>query len=207
MGVVSTIRIRSVNINTERASALEIERSTLHTRAYILLLVTWQVAIVGILNITSATLSLSVLGLLVDYASAILYFVCSYKLVSLADSAKQDGGYKPVNFFGYPRSRRLIFAFFGGSSIIGPLTIMSLEDSLASSGWRPVALQSSQACLLMVAILSVMSAGLIYQRYRNVATRNRRYSVKILGIILFFLICAAGIQQITTVRLFSEKIA
>lgn len=188
--------IQAVKLRTRKGTALESGSSFIYGRgAYVLLLVAWQIAIVGVLNISSEIASISALHLLTDYASAVLYYFVSFQILSLADSAKQNGGYKPVNFFGYPRSRKLIFAIFAGYCTICPLTIISLEDSLARAGWRPVALQSSQACLLMVAIMSLMSAGLIYQRYRGIVTKDKRRGAKILGVALLFLICAAITQQ------------
>jgi hypothetical protein len=186
----------AVTLKVRKGITLEGKFSFIYNRAYVVLLAAWQVAIVGALSIFSVILSTKFFHLLVDYTSALLYCVCSYKILSLADSAKQEGGYKPVSFFGYPRSRKLLFVLFAGCSTIFPLTIMSLEDA-ASTGWRPIAFQPSQACLLMVAIMSVMSAGLIYQRYHGIVTMSKtRHAKATLGVTLLFLVCVAVIQQI-----------
>jgi hypothetical protein len=155
---------------------------------YILFLLAWQITILAILSISSQIASISPLHLLSDYASAILYFMFSYRMISCADNANQNGGYKPINFLGYRRSRKLIFSLFSGYCTIAPLTIISLEYSIASAGWRPVALRSSQACLLMAAIMSTMAAGLIYQRYRSASTKNKSQRLKILGVAVILLV-------------------
>jgi hypothetical protein len=178
-----------------RATSLKAKMETALTRNTLLIFVAWQIAIVGALAISSEVLSISTFHLLADYAAAVLFYFFSYQLLSAIDSSQQSGGYKPVNFFGYPRSRKLIFALFAGCSTILPLTIMSLEDSLATSGWRPTPLRSSQACLLMVAIMSVLSAGLVYQRYRGAAPVDRTRGLQIFGIALLLLAFELGIQQ------------
>ncbi|MGO8719814.1 MAG: hypothetical protein ACLQMO_11425 [Acidobacteriaceae bacterium] len=196
--------IQAVKLKARKGVTLKSRSSFVQEgRAYVLLLVAWQIAIVGVLSISSEIASVSVLHLLIDYISAALYFICSYRVLSVADSAKQDGGYKPFNFFGYPRSRKLIFTIFACYCSILPLTIMSLEDTLASTGWRPIALQSSQACLLMVAIMSVMSGGLLLQRYHGVLAKNKSSNKKVYIITLLLLACTAAIHKSMSYGIYS----
>ena len=84
---------------------------------------------------------------------------------------------------------------------------MSLEDSLATSGWRPTPLRSPQACLLMVAIMTVFSAGLIHQRYRGGVTVGRTRVLQIFGIALLLLAFGLGIQQMFSSSLYVYVLA
>jgi hypothetical protein len=175
---------------------------SLQARANVFGLVAWQIAIIGSLNISSASLHKSLVHSLLDYMLMAVFFVSSYRILSLADSPRQKGGYRPFNFFGYPRTRRLLFAAFAGYGIVFPLTIASVEFSIGSSGWRPIAFQSSQACLLMAAIMSIFSAALILQRYHREMAEAKRSNMNVLFATLSFVVCAAVMQAVFSYRVY-----
>jgi hypothetical protein len=185
-----------------REASNNIDSSSLQTRAKVFGLVAWQLAIIGSMNISSADFHKSVIHLVADYVLLGLFFVASYRIVSIADSPEQKDGYRPFNFFGYPRTRRLIFAVFAVYCTICPIILASLEFSIGTGGWRPIAFQSSQACLLAAAIVSTLSAGLILQRYRGVTTEAKRPKMWISVVTMLFLLCAAAIQVTLSYRVY-----
>jgi hypothetical protein len=162
----------------------------LHTRARVLLLSGWQVGIVGWLNLWSLTVSGSRISILLGYLSVSVFLMLSYKLVAIADRSKQEGGPKPLNYFGRPRSRRLLFCAFVLYPIV-PLVILGVAWSHWE--WCPSLLRLPQLWFLLVALSSAMSAGLIFQRYRAAAP-DKALAKKIFFLTICTLISAAAIQ-------------
>ena len=131
-----------LQLSAKKGNNLELAPSVLHIRAHALILAACQIAVIGTLNISAVTTRSTFFHLLLDYSAMIAFFFASYRIISIADSAEQDGGYILFNFIGYPRSRRFLFIVFAGYCTICPLTIMSAEVSIASNGWRPDAFTS-----------------------------------------------------------------
>ncbi|MGB7984777.1 MAG: hypothetical protein WCF54_06420 [Terracidiphilus sp.] len=140
------------------------------TRARIMLLVAWQLAITGIFNIWStSTFRLFSILLL----SNILFIVSAFtwdRLISIADNPNQDGGARSLSVLGRPRSRRLFFwAFF-----VYPSISLVIADVMifANGKDHPTLFDPPQICLLTNAYFSIGAAGLIFQRYRGVTTNQ-----------------------------------
>jgi hypothetical protein len=167
---------------------------SLKIRARMLLLISWQVAIVGVLNITAMDLSRARIPFWLNYLLIGLFFFGSLRLVSIADSSNQDGGYVPLNYFGRPRTRRLLFVLFTVFCALLPLVGASVEFA-ANGGRRPIAFQHPQLCLLMAAITSTMSAGFLLERYRK-APRSKTEGSIIFSVALCILAVAAIIQSV-----------
>lgn len=190
---ISCVSLATISRGQGRATLAENDLSPIRTRAYVLLLIAGQVAILGILNVAAVNSPRLHVPLILSYLLCAAYFVASYKILSIADSPKQSGGYIPLTLLGVLRSRRFFFIVFVGYCTVCPLTIASLEFSVGSGGWQPSVFQPPQACLLMAAIASAISAGLLFQRYRGVAARNS-IGTKVLGVTLCVLAFAAFIQ-------------
>ena len=163
----------------------------LHTRAYILLLSGWQVAIIGVLNMWPFGLSKSQISATIGYLLAAVFMVLSYKLVAIADSSEQEGGGRPISYFGRPRSRRIFLCAFVYTPVI-PLIMMSVGWS--SLNWCPTLLKIPQVLLLLVTSLSAVSAGLIFQRYRNVERDATRVGRILARVTLLLLGLATSVQ-------------
>ena len=181
-------------LSKQRRGAPAPEAWTSHLRAYVLVLAGWQVCIVGLLNLWPfdfAERSQFALG--VGYALAALFVVISYKLVAIADSENQQGGTKFISFFGHPRSRRLFFCALLYSPI-GPVVLLSWI--LSDARWCPILLRFPQIWFLLTALLSAMSAGFIFQRYRGVANEavDKNWEKGVLLATLFTIVLATGVQ-------------
>ena len=161
-------------------------------RASALLVFGWQLAIVGLLNIWAVSFHESHGSIVSGYCLAAVFIVLSYKTVALADSAEQFGGSKPVNYFGRPRSRRIFFCAFVYTPI-GPLVILSFAWS--GREWCPALLQPPELWLLLLALISTMSAGMIFQRYRA-ASPDKALAMKIIVSTTFGLACTTLLQVI-----------
>jgi hypothetical protein len=173
-----------------------------YVRPYSLLLMAFQLSIIGALNISSLIWSRSLIHLITDYLLVLGFFVTAYRLLSIADSSKQAGGYIPFSFIGFPRTRRFLFVVFAGYCTLCPLTLASLEFSIGTDGWRPAIFQSSQMCLLMTAIMSLLYGGLICQRYWIVLRSDRHTSRRIIIVTLLFLSTAGVIQTILSYSIY-----
>jgi hypothetical protein len=172
LGAIST----SLSASTRGRTGLSSEEmnSTLE-RASLVGNAAFQMAVLGIANISSIFPSHSKTRMLLDYLGMVLFFVLTLSLTSFADRENQSDGYIPVSFFGFSRSRRLIFAVYAGYCIMCPLGIGSIQFSVAAKGWRPVALQSAQACLLIECLMSLLCADLLRRRYRDRKTSSKRF--------------------------------
>jgi hypothetical protein len=175
----------------------------LRTKGEGLLLASCQISILGAMNISSTTWPRSLIHLSIDYLLVAAFFISEYRLLSVADSAQQLGGYIPFNFMGYPRSRRFLFLVFGGYCTICPLAIISLEFSAGTGGWRPPEFQSSQACLLMAAVISSICAGLMAHRYRRGMKLDKGLRTKVFLAAVMFLACTAVAQQALSYGLYT----
>jgi hypothetical protein len=164
----------------------------LHTRAYVLLLSGWQLAIIGSFNMWPFGLRVSRVAVALGYLLAGAFMILSYKLVAIADSSKQEGGSGPISYFGRPRPRRFFFAGFVYTPI-GFLILMSVEWSDAP--WCPTILRLPQFFLLLVALLSAVSAGLIFHRYRGIE-RNRSRAERVLATSTLLVLGLAAAVQI-----------
>lgn len=153
---------------------------------YVLLLFGWKIAILGWLNIQEFTFPRSLLSNVLGYLAVGVFVILSFKMVALADAAEQDGGSKPINFFGYPRTRRIFFLVFMYTPIT-PLIMMNLIPS--NRNW--LLLQLPHFWLLLLSLLSGMSAGLVFHRYRRVPA-NKSLKKKLLALT----ICVLGFTTI-----------
>jgi hypothetical protein len=159
----------------------------LQTRAQVMLLVAWQLAIVGLLNIWAAESSVLLSILLL---SNLLVAVCIFtwdRLISIADSPSQDGGAKSLSALGRPRSRRLFFWTF----FVYPLSCLVIADVMifARGAAHPALFDPPQVCLLLDALFSAGAAGLIFQRYRGVSASQAHSATFIL--LWLLVVCVA----------------
>jgi hypothetical protein len=161
-------------VTLRKATGSELSAWPFRRRASVLLLVAWQLEIVGLFSMGASGLS-SRSAVALSCLTTAVFVAVAYKMVSLADSPEQDGGAKPINYFGRPRSRRIFFAGFVYTPI-GPLLILSAAWS--GHRWCPKLLQPPQLWLLLITLLSGMAAGMIFQRYR-LATGNRVLATRI----------------------------
>ena len=136
-------------------------------------------------------LPVSRVSIIMGYLLAAAFMILSYKLVAIADSSKQEGGSRPINYFDCPRPRRLFFAGFVYTPI-GFLILMSVEWSDAP--WCPMILRLPHFYLLVVGLLSVVSAGLLFHRYRGVERTRTRATRVLAAVTLFVLGFAAAVQ-------------
>ena len=77
----------------------------IQTKASVLTLCGWQVAIVGLLNFWQSDFSGSRPSVIIGYLLTGVFIAVWFKLVTMADSSRQEGGSRPFNFFGRPRPR------------------------------------------------------------------------------------------------------
>ena len=155
-----------------------------------------QMAVLGTLNVfdfqrneTGSTLRMGI-----SYSVVVVFFVACYRLLAIAEQPKQAGGYIPVMFFGFPRSRKFLFTAFGGFVNCFVLTIMSFEVSLAEHGWAPHALMAPTASLLMVTIMSFMTVMFIASRHRHALGRSSTLERFIIVFAILFLIGVGFIE-------------
>lgn len=189
LGLFSLIPASTL-LRKQRMGELEPAAWALRRRAYILLLAGWQVAIIGLLNLLQFSFSESWVSIVIGYLSAGIFMILSYKLVAIADDHQQEGGQRPINYFGRPRSRRIFFCGF----VYTPIGLL-VAFSIVWSDWKlcPPLLRLPQLWLLLTALLSAASAGLIFQRYR-VAGVNKALAGKLIAVTFLGLGLAGAIQ-------------
>jgi hypothetical protein len=195
LGFTAFMLARTLRIK-QKKGILEPNAWLLHSRACVLLLSGCQVAIIGLLYLWPLGISESRVSLIAGYLLAGVFMILSYKLVAIAESAKQEGGSSPLSFFGRPRSRRLLFCALIYSPI-GPLVLLSLVWS--DWKWCPTLLRIPNIWLLLVALLSATSAAMIFQRYRRVAANaaNKAWFTIVLVPALLILGFEAVVQVIS----------
>lgn len=143
---------------------------SLEIRSRMLVLVAWQVSVLGILGIFASKTDESNISFGVSYFLTTLFVVCSYRLVSIADCSAQEGGYIPLNFLGVPRARRFVFSVYAGGWLLS-LIFATLERA-ASGVPRHGVLEHPNLCLLATAVINGISSALIYERYRKSVTQH-----------------------------------
>ena len=139
----------------------------LQSRAQVFLILAWQLAIVGVLNICAGYLIVSVDSLVLSTGLLLMCIMISDRLVALADIPGPDGNPKPLQAFGQPRSRRLIF----WALVVYPASCLMIAGLLLFLRARayPMLFHPPQLCLLIAAVLSLGATVLILQRYRKAA--------------------------------------
>jgi hypothetical protein len=149
-----------------------------YTRAYVFLLCAWQLAIVGLLNIWAVDHSHDSLVFALCCLSTIVFIICTAMIVRFSDNPKQEGGSRPLNYFGVPRSRSLLFYAF--CYLLSPVFIAGIWI-FVSMKQIPAPFQPPQLCLLLVSLLTVISMVMVFQRYRQ-ALPNKALAGKILAL-------------------------
>lgn len=159
----------------------------LQTRAQVFFLSAWQLAILGGLNIWANT-PIGTPAFVLSNLALLMCLVISDRLVTLADSADQEGGYKPFPLFGLRRSRRFLFWI----CIVYPSTIpIGLGAVLFFKGKPyPTPFHPPQVCLLVAAVLAAGTVGLVFQRYRGITASRGLTSV--CWLVALFIIGFAG---------------
>lgn len=156
--------------------------------ATIISLAALQLFVLGFFNTSLAMPRSSFVPVAADIFMGLLFLVACYYIAATADDEHQPGGYKPVNFLGYSRSRKLLIAIFGGYCAFVPLVIMYSIFSLSSNPLIPAALKAADMSILMTGILSLITYMLIASRYRGFSS-----NLKFGALILLALITAAVI--------------
>lgn len=151
-----------------------------------------QVLVVILLYILGPFWPVTRAHIFANYALALGYFMITYSLVIVADRPDQQGGYFALNFLGFPRTRRLFFLGFAGYATMGPLAVSSWLFSVGSGGWRPIEMQSADACLLMACIQSWLCALMMRNRYRSSSARSDAALRKLRAEVMFVLITLAA---------------
>ena len=188
--VICATRLRRKSVDNREANSQFYLRQM---RAHFLLFVACQLAVVGTLNASSVISSRSWFTFLLDYCVMLLFFCVSYRLLAIADSNDQSGGYIPFNFLGFPRSRRFLFLVFAGYCTIAPLTVMTIEVTAVADRWHPEVVEAPQACLLMTSIMATMCWGFLARRYTAEGVKSSRNHMFFVGTLLF--IASTGLLQ------------
>lgn len=134
-------------------------------RSRLLLLVAYMLAIIGTLNTTGSDAFKTRIPVIANYVLAVVFSALSYAILAIADKSKQDGRCRPLNYFGRPRQRRLLFVLFG-FFIITPLLWASA--TIVIHGIRPpTAIEHVMFCVFLVTVSAVLSASLVLERFRK----------------------------------------
>jgi hypothetical protein len=180
IGFICLLGISTVKIRLKKESSASLW--LLVARAQVTLFAAWQFAILGILNIWAFNF---VGSAKIFVLSNVLLLICVFisdRLIALADSPDQDGGSKPLSSLGRPRSRRLFFwAFF-----VYPASSLVIAEMILSERMKPypAAFLPPQLCLLLDAVSSAVTAGLVFQRYRGKASGQPLAGRFILAVLL-----------------------
>ena len=158
---------------SRKSSSPQSDAWVLATRATSLILVGSGVAIIGLLNLWPFEIAQPQVSISVGYLLTAAFAVLSYKLLAIADSAKQLGGSKPINYFGRPRSRRIFLLGF----IVTPILPFIYVSAILGDAEGPILLRPPQSFLLVAALLAVMSTAFIFQRYRGVIRNDSRFAI------------------------------
>lgn len=147
----------------------------LQDRVAILYLVSWQLVVIGGLNIWASCFPASSVVFAVSCILLILWVLISDRLVALTDRASQAGGSRPM----FSRSRRL---FFWGL-LVYPASTLAIAAAAAFTRHRqfPTPFQPPQLSLLFVAVLSMGIGALSFQRYRVVLSSGKSVAMCSLG--------------------------
>ncbi len=131
------------------------------------------------------------------YLGPTLVAVLCYRSLGVADSPEQAGGYIPSQVLGLPRTRRLLFLLVVLYGTQVPLAVASFVFSSGKGGWRPAAMQASQASLLMIAISVTSTALFLQSRYRAVGERRPHWKATLSTVIILAVLEAVGSGSIT----------
>ncbi len=158
-------------------------------RLRVLILVAWQLAVLGLLNIWAAGEPAASRRILVlSGLLLVLSIAISDRLLSLADSPDQDGGTRPLKFFDRLRTRRTYLWGF----IVYPASIptyLSADFCVTGEPYSPL-LHPPQICLLLTAVMSAGTQALVFQRYHGLASDKRILAICVLGVL--FVVGSAG---------------
>ena len=147
-------------------------------RAEALFVVAWQLAILGAIQIVANNL----VGTAAFVLSSLLLVMClaiSDRLVALADSADQEGGYKPFPIFGLPRSRQFLFwicVVYPSTSLMGLGAVLFFKRKPYLTPLHP-----PQICLLVAAVFSAGSAEFVHFRLCGFQIEYDPFLVNTLG--------------------------
>ncbi len=149
----------------------------LHLKRKALTFSAWQVAIIALLNLSPFRSDQARASLWIGYLLVGLFAVSCYSLVGISDDSRQQGGSKPLNYFGRPRSRRI---FFCGFVVVPILALADVSFRWPVSKNPPLLLRVPQFWVVMTALLSFGSAMLVFLRHRK-APAERGYRFKGVG--------------------------
>jgi hypothetical protein len=173
--VISVVLVAGLR-KKQRSGDPEAAAWAIQTKASLLTLSGWQVAIIGLLNVLQSGFSGSQASVIIGYFMTAIFAVVWFRLLLMADRSQQEGGPEPLSFFGRPRPRWMFFCLFFYTLII-PLIIASVE--LSNARWCPVLLRPPQFWLLLVSLMSAASTGLIFHRYWRAAP-NKTWAIRVL---------------------------
>jgi hypothetical protein len=160
------------------------------TWATVFSLAALQFFILGFFNTSIAGPSSSFIHIAVDAIMGLLFLGACYYIATIADDERQADGYKAVNFFGYPRSRKLLIVIFGGYCTFLPVVIMYSIFSLSSNPWIPAGLKAADMSILMTGILSLITYTLIASRYKGLSSTLKR------GVLIMLVFITASVIAI-----------
>lgn len=186
--VIGASKVRT----TERKGARYGDEQVSRKRPTLLLNLAWQVAIIGWLNIWPFTFVDSPASVLLGYAIVGLFAYLCQTLVGSIDDPDQAGGSMPMVYFGFKRSRKLLFWCLVYVLLV-PSTILSLEWSRYR--WCPLVLKAPTIWVLQCALLSSFVLLLALQRYRKEIHGNTLRG-GILFVTIGFIIGSTGIQLV-----------
>lgn len=161
-------------------------------RAYILLVTAWQSIAVGLLNIWAVNYSRNLVIFALSYLLTIAFVVCCFLAVRFTDNPEQEGGSSPLNYFGRPRAR--ILFFYGFCYMIFPVFVVGVRVFFLSRP-SPLPFQPPQLALLLACVSSLVSTGMVVQRYRR-ASSNKVLAKGISLLTLCILVSMAAIEMI-----------
>lgn len=123
----------------------------------------WDLAALGVLNISAAGAGLHPASVLAALAAVAVFAVATDRLLVLADTTDQEGGRVPARFFGLARPRRFVFwaavVYPSGALLVGAVALAGSARS--PSGGLFLARVALGAALLY----SAAALWLIAQRY------------------------------------------
>lgn len=164
-----------------KAQRNQIQSSAL--RAQIILLIAWQLTIVGIAHIWSTRAQAFPGMLLLSYVLIGINVFIWDRLIGMAEDPKQDGGAKPLHWMGLQRSRRLFFCIFSL-----PLYVpYRFRNYVAAKGSPyPKAFHPPELCLLLSALFSLGGSILVFHRYRQASVNQTEKRILLIGMLFVF---------------------
>ena len=191
LGLPSILLAASVRVKRERditAPSDWVRRA----RASILLVTAWQSIAVGLLNIWAVNYSRNLVIFGLSYLLTIAFVICCFFAVRFTDNPEQEGGSCPLNYFGRPRAR--ILFFYGFCYMILPVFVVGVRVFFLSKP-SPLPFQPPQLALFLACITSLVSTGMVIQRYRR-ASSNKVLAKGISLLTLCILVSMGTIEMI-----------